>query len=193
MGENMTPIIAPDASELEERRILAEALLRELPPALLRSFDLRRHPNRPAHAQVMAWQPSAAGLMLVGATGKGKSRSLLQLIHRLAFEGVRVTYWSAPRLADRISGLAFEDVGELDKLLRRLEGSTVLALDDFGAFKPTERVAASLHRVIDTRYSAGRPILISTNCSPAELQRQLLDEYGRTIRRLQEMTQAIQF
>lgn len=189
----MTAVLTPQEWAAQETVREAKTWLRDVPRALLESFDLTRHPSPASHAQVMQWKPADAGLMLSGATGKGKSRSLAQLIRRLAYDGVRVCYWSAPRLADAISASALDSVHEMDRLVRGLEYARVLALDDIGAHRPTERVAAELHRIIDTRYAEGRPMLITTNCTPAQLQERLLDEHGRTIRRLREMTRPIAF
>ena len=189
----MTAVLTPQEWAAQETEREAKAWLRDIPQALLESFDVTRHPSPDSHAQVMQWKSAAPGLMLSGVTGRGKSRSMAQLIRRLAYEGVRTAYWSVPRLADRISGLALESVSEMDRLIRGLEHCGLLALDDLGAHRPTERVAAELHRIIDTRYAEGRPMLVTTNCTPAQLQEQLLDEHGRTIRRLREMTRPIPF
>ena len=177
----------------EYRRQYAHEQLRKLPQELLTTFDLAQHPCSKQHAEVMSWTVGKIGMMLVGPTGKGKSRSLLQVLSRLIWENVEVLYWPAPRLADKISALAFEDSGKLDDFIERLEKCQVLAIDDLGAHKPTERVCQEFHRVIDSRYGEGRPLLATTNCTPAQLQKRLLDEHGRTIRRLQEMTQPIHF
>ena len=166
----------------------------DLPDSLFNHFDLTQHPNPNAHEKVMAWQSGKKGLMLVGQTGTGKSRSLLQLIRRLTMEmDQNITYWSAPRLSGRISALAFESSHDLNRLITALEASPILAIDDLGAHKPTERVASEFHRIIDTRYARGLPLLVTTNCLPPEMQQKLLDEHGRTIRRLQDMTQVINF
>ena len=178
---------------LETQRVQAIESLAALPQGLLTKFDVTRHPNANSHKRVMEWRPGALGLLISGPTGRGKSRSLFQLIQRLAGEGRLVRYWSVPRLSDRISAGALESVAELDQFLRRLETCSILALDDLGAHRPSERVANAFHRVIDSRYAAELPVLLTTNCSPPELQQQLLDGHGRTIRRLKEMTAAVHF
>ncbi len=129
----MTAVLTPQEWAAQETEREAKTWLRDVPRALLESFDLTRHPSPASHAQVMQWKPADAGLMLSGATGKGKSRSLAQLIRRLAYDGVRVCYWSAPRLADAISASALDSVHEMDRLVRGLEYARVLALDDIGA------------------------------------------------------------
>jgi len=182
------------AEDMERyRREECQREVNKLPQELLTTFDLSQHPCSSAHAEVMAWVVGKIGMMLVGSTGMGKSRSLLQLLSKLIWQDVQIIYWPAPRVADKISALAFESSGELDKFIHRLESCPVLAIDDLGAHRPTERVCQELHRVIDTRYSEGRPLLVSSNCTPAQLQKRLLDEHGRTIRRLQDVTKAVHF
>ena len=175
------------------RRDQALLQLSRLPQELVNGFDLGKHPNPSAHEKVMGWKSGKTGLMLVGPTGMAKSRSLLQLLTGLIWQNTEIFYWSAPRLADKISAVAFESSDKLDDFIARLEKCPVLAIDDLGAHKPTERVCQEFHRIIDTRYSEGRPILVTTNCNPSQLQKQLLDEHGRTIRRLQEITEPIVF
>jgi DNA replication protein DnaC len=183
-----------EAEEMAQyRREAAQLQVNTLPQELLKSFDVSKHPNPSAHSKVMAWAVGKRGLMLVGPTGMAKSRSLLQLLVQLIWQDTQIVYWSAPRLADKISAVAFESSDKLDAFIRKLELCPVLAVDDLGAHKPTERVCQEFHRVIDTRYSEGLPILVTTNCNPAQLQKQLLDEHGRTIRRLQEITEPVVF
>jgi DNA replication protein DnaC len=144
----------------------------------------------------MAWTSGEKGLLLDGATGGGKTRSLVALIEKLEMSqryGAGISYHSAPVMGDKISALAFQSPHDMDSFLLEIEGAPILAIDDLGAQRPTERVAASLHRIIDTRYAQGLPVLISTNCTPDQLQKQLLDVHGRTIRRLNEMTEVIHF
>jgi len=175
------------------RRDQALLQLSRLPQELVNGFDLGKHPNPSAHEKVVGWKSGKIGLMLVGPTGMAKSRSLLQLLTALIWQNTEIVYWSAPRLADKISAVAFESSDKLDDFIRNLESCPILAIDDLGAHRPTERVCQEFHRIIDTRYSEGRPLFVTTNCKPTELQKQLLDEHGRTIRRLREMTETIQF
>lgn len=178
----------------EKAAMIRRDIEQTLPGAYLRDgFKISKHPSPEAHSLVMDWKPGRQGLLIHGGTGKGKTRSMLQLLQRLISEGHGVRFTEAPKLADAIAAKAFSNVGEFDSFLRDLETVRVLAVDDLGAWKPTERVAGSIHRIIDSRYSAGLPIIATTNCNPQELQAKLLDEHGRTIRRLQESTKAIHF
>jgi predicted ATPase len=166
-------------------------------PAGLRLTDESLHPNLAEHRQVMSWIPNVKGLLLVGPTGGGKTRSLVawaeNYILSQKFSGSPISFQSAPRLGDKISSLAYSDPKSFDDFIERLEKASVLAVDDLGAQKITERVAASLHRIIDTRYSRNLPLLVSTNANPPTLQRTLLDFEGRTMRRLMERLDVIRF
>ncbi len=189
--------LAQQRAESDARHIQAQIdeQVRTLPRALRTGFDLALHPCPRAHAEVMAWEPGRTGLMLFGPTGTGKTRSLVSLIQRLLTERqIRsVEYWPAPALADVISARSFENICQFENWLHRIERAELLVLDDLGAHRTTERVAAAFHRIIDFRYSQGLPLLSTTNAAPGELQAKLQDEHGRTIRRLQEMTHTIEF
>lgn len=47
----------------------------------------------------------------------------------------------------------------------------LLILDDVDKLKPSEFRGATLHQIIHQRLNAGRPLAVSSNCMPHELDR----------------------
>lgn len=110
------------------------------------------------------WNPKNAdgkGLVLCGPTGAGKTRTLFDVMGRLAQRGLRTEYMAAETLARSIMD-SFDRSGQLDKLVQRLTRAPLLAIDDFGQEKRTSRVSETLHAIIKGRCENRRPLIIST-------------------------------
>ena len=70
---------------------------------------------------------------------------------------VPVLVTSIVRLTANISG------DDLNALLERMNTARLLVLDDFGAERNTEFKAEQIFTVIDARYAAKKPMIITTN------------------------------
>lgn len=133
--------------------------------------DWLRLPCRRHSEQVMRWRPGPLGQVLMGDTGTGKTRTLIELLrelwinHAVTFEFIRVTDWRI-RL-DRAHRYGGNGVSQLVRPLCRAQ---LLALDDFGHGKFTETSLAAIFEIIDYRTSHGLPTLLTTQKSRPTLE-----------------------
>jgi len=69
-------------------------------------------------------------------------------------------------------------------IMKRLQSVELLILDDMGAEKTSDWVCSTLFEIIDYRYNEFLPLLVTTNCIPEELKKQI---GARNYDRLREM------
>lgn len=134
-------------------RLLAEAKLR-LPQACVEGVDFpkARELDKPLWRQISTGRFVAdkRGVLVIGATGTGKTYVECALGHKAIRQGCRVRYYRTSRLLDELT-LARAD-GSYSKLLCRLARYDVLILDDFLISPPTEMQRRDLLEVLEDRY-----------------------------------------
>lgn len=97
------------------------------------------------------------GLLLYGSPGTGKTFAASCIANALMAQRVPVLVTSIVRLTTNM----FRD--DLNELLYRMNTARLLVLDDFGAERNTDFKAEQIFTVIDSRYSAKKPMIITTN------------------------------
>lgn len=163
-------------------------------PKLYLDTDIARLPQK-EFTQVMQWELGPRGLLLLGETGKGKTRVAWQAIRKVFSQG-----------KEDISFRWFDCVGfghELAKHYRTedaeewLENTASVDLvffDDLGKLKLTERAEVELFGMVERRFAAMLPIIVTTNDTGDTLAARMTDNRGPAlIRRLREFCDAIQF
>ena len=98
-----------------------------------------------------------AGLLLYGSPGTGKTFAASCIANALMEKRVPVLVTSIVRLTAGVFG------DDLNVLMHKMNTARLLVLDDFGAERNTEFKAEQIFTVIDARYSAKRPMIITTN------------------------------
>lgn len=98
-----------------------------------------------------------AGLLLFGSPGTGKTFAASCIANALMERRVPVLVTSIVRLT---AGMFGEDLNEL---LFRMNTARLLVLDDFGAERNTDFKQEQIFTVIDARYAAKKPMIITTN------------------------------
>jgi len=183
-------VVAELAAAERQRRVEA---FNQICPPLYRSTDTARLPAQ-QYKQVMAWQYGATGLLLHGETGKGKTRCAWLLLQRLHVEEYRqIVAFDAVSFSHDITK-NFGPDGDSEKWLKRMNGATVLFLDDLGKCRLTERGEAELFGIIENRMANLRPIIATTNFVGATLAGGLRPDIGTAlVRRLRESCEAIAF
>jgi DNA replication protein DnaC len=120
-------------------------------------------------SRLFAGDPSG-WLVLWGGVGTGKTHLAMAIAQALA-EGVSVLPATVPELLNMLrSGYKQGDYDELVDMCREID---VLLLDDLGTERSTDWAAEQLFAIINHRYNAQKPTVITTNVNPRDLEPRL--------------------
>lgn len=127
-----------------------------------------------------------SGLMLAGPVGVGKTH-LAAAILKVAFaRGIPAAMVPVPKLLNEMrQGI---QTGEARPLTEKVTNKRFLVLDDLGAERVTEWTQEELYLLINARYEAELPTVVTTNCTPDKLIEQVGE---RTADRLREMCRLV--
>lgn len=123
------------------------------------------------------------GLLLCGSVGTGKSFLAAAIANELINQGTPCLMTNFSRIISRVS----EKFGGDQKYLDDLNRFDLLIIDDLGAERDTEFTWEKVMNVVDARYRAGLPLIVTTNLTlkeladPSDIRRQ------RVFSRLKEM------
>lgn len=123
------------------------------------------------------------GLLFFGDVGTGKTFYSACIANALIDKGYGVLMTNFARIANTVQGL-FEGKQEYYDSLNRFP---LLILDDLSAERKTEYMQEIVFNVIDSRYRAGLPLIITTNLTSEELKNPDDVTFKRTYSRLLEM------
>lgn len=123
------------------------------------------------------------GLLLFGTVGTGKTYAAACIANALIDKGCPVLMTDFVRIANTVGGM-FEGKQEYYDSLNRFP---LLILDDLAAERKTEYMQEIVYNVIDSRYRAGLPLIVTTNLTSEELKHPSDISYQRTFSRLLEM------
>lgn len=115
------------------------------------------------------WQTMSAagdGLIFWGTVGVGKSFAAHCVANALIDEGIRVLYLSS---ADMVAEFSKSTTGRKE-YLDKLCAAPLLIVDDLGAESNTDYSRSLLCRLIDARTESGKPIIVTTNYTLAEME-----------------------
>lgn len=129
------------------------------------------------------FRKSGKGLLFFGAVGTGKTYAAACIANALIDKGHPVLMTNFARIANTVSGM-WEGKQEYYDNLNRFH---LLILDDLAAERKTEYMHEIVFNVIDARYRAGLPMIITTNLTSEELKHPSDISYQRTFSRLLEM------
>ena len=126
------------------------------------------------------------GLWLMGDTGTGKTTLAMLISKQVLASGRAVAIYSLPKLLARIRRTYDAEPGQDSylALFEQLTSVDLLHIDDLGAEKRSDWVLEQLYALVNERYEAQRPILITTNLDQAALEEQI---GPRTVSRLVEI------
>lgn len=143
------------------------------------------------------------GLWLSGNPGTGKTFMAALIAQDLINKGKSVIFGDVPSLLDDLKA-TFDKKNEnrLEELMKTLATADMLILDDLGTESPTEWAVERLYLIVNERYNADRPVIITSNYTPAEVRARLNNpkdkkSYGesvtgdRIVSRLKQMCKGV--
>lgn len=124
------------------------------------------------------------GILLYGNPGTGKSHHAYAIANALAEKECSVYFGTVQELVALMNSNL---PGEADKALRMIKTVDFLFLDDFGAARNTEYQWEQVYNLINTRYIAHKPVIVTTNLAPDALESSTDQQLRRISSRLTEM------
>lgn len=100
------------------------------------------------------------GILLHGSVGTGKTFAACEVANALIDKGYPVLVTNFARIINTLQGM-FEKQDYIDSLNR----FSLLVIDDLGIERDTPFAREQVYNIIDSRYRAGLPMIITTNLS----------------------------
>lgn len=131
------------------------------------TFDNSDTELKIAKEYVKKWDKAKSGnknLILLGDIGTGKTYMAGCIANALIENGVSVYMNNTTNLCNMS---LFND--ERENALHKIKKCSLFILDDFGAERQSEYTQEMLYTIIETRYNANMPMIITTNIKAEEL------------------------
>lgn len=121
------------------------------------------------------------GLLIYGNVGRGKSYAACEVANALIDKGIPVLVTNFARIVNALQG-TFEKQEYIDSLNRY----ALLVIDDLSAERDTGYMMEQIYQVVDARYRAKKPMIITTNLSLDEIKNATDLEHRRIYDRIIE-------
>ena len=123
------------------------------------------------------------GLIFWGDVGTGKSYAAACIANELLSKGIPVVMTSLVKILEIVqSGDEKES-----NIISRLNSARLVIFDDLGAERNTDYALEKIYNIIDSRYRAGKPLILTTNMTVKEMQDTTDIRYKRIYDRIFEM------
>lgn len=156
-------------------------------------------PDPEASEKVLRWTLNhPKGLMLLGDTGAGKTRTVYLLLLRILLEnGVRPVIKKCAKLRHELARAATSDDKDARaKLMKSMIDAKILFLDDIGQMSASDSLGEALFDVVEERTQLGRPIIATSQIGGSDLTEKLTNDDNQAvalIRRLAESCYKVTF
>jgi DNA replication protein DnaC len=110
-------------------------------------------------------------LVLLGRTGSGKTHLAAAIGHHLEGQGITVEFCVVPDLLELLRSSFREDApgGQFDQVFEAARAAPCLILDDLGVHSATPWAQEKLFQILNYRYNAKLPTVITVGCALDEL------------------------
>jgi len=165
----------PDALARKRRHLVAELFHQALIPAAFGEWTFDTFPvdgaKRLAYdaARAHAQQVSRQNLLLIGATGTGKTGLAVCILKARLEQGVPSLFVSVPDLLDKIRA-TFSGHGDYTQLVETVKTIDLLVLDDLGAHYTTRWATEKLFQILGYRHDWLLPTVITCDRSLSGLE-----------------------
>lgn len=129
------------------------------------------------------------GLILTGAVGTGKTYLAASIANALIEKGVSVRMTNFGVILNDMMNLQIDK----NKYIKNLNSNRLLIIDDFGIQRDTSFAMEHIFNIIDSRYRANKPILVTTNLPISYLMNTTDLKEKRIYSRLLEMATPLIF
>lgn len=130
------------------------------------------------------------GLLLYGDVGTGKTFAAACIANYLLDRGIPVVMTSFVKILELVQGFRGE---EEERYIRRMNQAKLLIIDDLGAERSTEFAMEKVYNIIDSRYRAKKPLILTTNLTMADMKEATDIRYSRIYDRIFEICYPIGF
>lgn len=128
------------------------------------------------------------GLAFLGSNGSGKTFWASCIANALIEAGATVLMIKLTKLIEEMNA----DYGaHREYIMRKIRNVDFLILDDYGAERGTEFSLEQAFEVVDTRYNAGKPLIITANLTEEALKNPPSMNYARSYSRIVELCPAM--
>lgn len=129
------------------------------------------------------------GLLFYGDVGTGKTFSAACIANALLEKKVPVVMTSFVKLLESVQGFKEDE----NKLLQQLNKAKLLIIDDLGAERSTEFALEKVYNIVDSRYRARLPMILTTNLDLAAMKNVTDIRYSRIYDRIFEVCYPVKF
>lgn len=123
------------------------------------------------------------GLIFWGSVGTGKSYTAACIANELLAKMTTVIMTSFVKILQDVQNPQFDEAAYIS----RLNSAKLLIIDDLGTERGTEYANEKVYNVIDSRYRAGKPMILTTNMAFDEMMQTTDIRYKRIYDRIFEM------
>lgn len=130
------------------------------------------------------------GLLFYGTVGTGKSYTAACIANYLLEHHTSVVMTSFVRILQEMQGF---DREREEAFVNKLNTVKLLIIDDLGAERSTDYALEKVYGVIDNRYRARKPLILTTNLTLRQMQETTDVRYERIYDRIFEMCYPLEF
>jgi DNA replication protein DnaC len=191
-NEELSAVTERCQKELERRSL--EIAWKYLCPPLYRDTSVERLPYKDKFNEVQNWRYGPLGLIVLGGSRRGKTRSVWKLLERLHFEGRTIIALTPMDLKVQVAKV-WQNSETAEEWIHSLRHADVLFFDDLDTVKFTEAVEETIYDAFEFRPTHGKPVIATVNRSGCELAARM-NANGRgakIVERMREYCQVINF
>ena len=130
------------------------------------------------------------GLLFWGTVGTGKSYTAACIANYLLEANTSVVMTSFVRILQEVQGF---DREREETFTNKLNSVKLLIIDDLGAERSTDYALEKVYGIIDNRYRAKKPLILTTNLTLRQMQEATDIRYARIYDRIFEMCYPMEF